>query len=818
VTGPQTINGWAVTTSGQTITATRSDVLASGGTYPALPLAVNVSATAPPSVTNTVTVAGGGELNTSNNSASDPTTIIQLPDLTIAKSHVGTFNPGSTGTYTITVSNIGGSPTDGSTVTVTDPLPAGLRPTDANRGVINGWTVSFSGQTITATRGDVLPAGASYPPLPITVSIDDDVARVVINTVTVAGGGEVNTANNTASDPTATRPVADLTISKRHTGNFRQGDAAAVYVLTVSNIGPGATEGTVTVTDTLPAGLAPTAANSGIINGWTVTTSGQTVTATRGDVLAGGGSYPALTLTVSVSATAPPSVTNTASVAGGGEVNTANNSASDPTTILQVADLTIRKSHAGNFRRGDRAAAYTILVSNVSAAPTDGSTVTVTDTLPAGLTPTVAANGTLNGWTISIRGQTITATRGDVLAGGSSYPALVLTVRVAADAPASVTNTATVAGGGEINTANNTASDVTAITPVADLTIAVSHSGSFTAGATGTWTIMVRNTGAGATTAPVTVLDTLPAGLTYAGPASVGGWTIAVSGQTVSATRGDALASGASYPALTLEVSVASNAPATFINTATVSGGGEINMGNGAATDIAGAPGRRRRGDDAPPSSGRPAAAVLSDVANAMTGSDEYFANLVAQNYLVLLRRTPSAAEVNAWVGRMRGGLSADQMLAGFASSAEYYQRAGGTEAAWVEALYRDVLGRGSDPAGKAAWLQSLASGASRFTVAFQVAVSAERLASLVTADYQRYLGRGAAASEVAGWVSRLQQGMPRRQMAAAFMASDESFARHGGSASSWLNGAYQAALERDPDPMGFHHWATYFQNQLANG
>ena len=34
-----------------------------------------------------------------------------------------------------------------------------------------------------------------------------------------------------------------------------------------------------TVTDTLPAGLSPTAADSGTINGWSVTTSGQTVTA-----------------------------------------------------------------------------------------------------------------------------------------------------------------------------------------------------------------------------------------------------------------------------------------------------------------------------------------------------------------------------------------------------------------------------------------------------------------------------------------------------------------------------------------------------------
>src|SRR5207302_1646534 len=138
--------------------------------------------------------------------------------------------------------------------------------------------------------------------------------------------------------------------------------------ITVSNIGAGATAGAVTVTDTLPAGLAPTAADSGTINGWTVSFSGQTITATRSDALNNGASYPALTITVSVAGNAPASVTNTATVAGGGEVNTANDSASDPTTIIQVtpvADLTISKSHTGNFRQGDTADIYSLTVTNV---------------------------------------------------------------------------------------------------------------------------------------------------------------------------------------------------------------------------------------------------------------------------------------------------------------------------------------------------------------------------------------------------------------------------------------------------------------------
>jgi hypothetical protein len=83
-------------------------------------------------------------------------------------------------------------------------------------------------------------------------------------------------------------------------------------------------------------------ADNGTINGWSLSSSGQTVTATRGDALTSGSSYPALTINVGVANDAPASVTNTATVTGGGALSPA--SASDPTTISQVADLTISKS------------------------------------------------------------------------------------------------------------------------------------------------------------------------------------------------------------------------------------------------------------------------------------------------------------------------------------------------------------------------------------------------------------------------------------------------------------------------------------------
>jgi uncharacterized protein (TIGR03437 family) len=89
--------------------------------------------------------------------------------------------------------------------------------------------------------------------------------------------------------------VPDLTIGKRHAGNFRQGDTADTYALTVTNAGQGPTTGAVRVSDALPAGLTATAIGG---TGWTCVLA--TPTCTRSDALAPGASYPDITVTVSV--------------------------------------------------------------------------------------------------------------------------------------------------------------------------------------------------------------------------------------------------------------------------------------------------------------------------------------------------------------------------------------------------------------------------------------------------------------------------------------------------------------------------------------
>ena len=244
-----------------------------------------------------------------------------------------------------------------------------------------------------------------------------------------------------------------LSINKTHRGNLTQGQANATYTVMVSNAaGARPTSGTVTVIETMPSGLTLVSMAG---TGWTCPSGGTTCT--RNDPLAGGSSYPTITVTVNVASNATSPLVNSVSVSGGGSAGT---NTTDSTTIILNPVLSIGKTHSGNFTQGQANATYTVTVSNQAGAGPTSGTVTVTERLPTGLTATSMAG---TNWNCTQPAGP--CSRSDVLAAGSSYPSITVIVNVVSDAPASVTNTATVSGGGQTNTSNNQALDPTTIVP-----------------------------------------------------------------------------------------------------------------------------------------------------------------------------------------------------------------------------------------------------------------------------------------------------------------------------------------------------------------
>jgi uncharacterized repeat protein (TIGR01451 family) len=261
---------------------------------------------------------------------------------TIAKSFsAATVGLNSSVTLTFTLTNPNPA-TDLTGVSFSDDMPAGLliANPDSLGGTCDTSVVTLSPTNISLV-GTVLLANSSC-----TLSID---------VLATAAGDQINTTGaatsvegGTGGTATATVSVLvpDLTITNTHTGNFVRPQTGATYTITISNSGAD-TSALITVNDNLPAGLTATDLSG---PNWNCTLS--PLQCTRGDVLFAGTSFEPITLTVNVAPNAASSVTNVATVFGGAEVNTANDSASDLTQIdaallisAQTANLTVA---AGN--------------------------------------------------------------------------------------------------------------------------------------------------------------------------------------------------------------------------------------------------------------------------------------------------------------------------------------------------------------------------------------------------------------------------------------------------------------------------------------
>src|SRR5438128_1265542 len=489
----------------------------SGGTNPATP-GTSCSTTSCASATTTVNTA--------------PT-----PNLTMSKSAVATALTNSTITYTMGLGN-SGSATSGTSATVKDQLPASVTATAATAGTgvssVSCTNLNSAGALLscTVTLSSGLAAGASNGTAAFTITTTaPSSAGSITNYASVDPSGGTNPATPGAScsttscasatttvSATATVPAAPkFTLTKTVSSTGLARGASGVCTLTATNT-CGPTNGTaVTVDDNMPAGLTPTSVDG---SGWNCAISGQLVHCTRSDVVNAASSYPTIALTAKVAEDAPATLTNTASVSGGGGVSAGVGSV---TVRILRADLRITKTHQGSFKRGQTGALYSIAVTNPGDAATVGL-VTVTDTLPAGLIAKSISGG---GWSCTL--SNLVCTRSDVLAPGGAYPAISLIVDVGATAPASVTHTASVAGGADADPSNNTAADVTAIAP-SDLTVFISGPSSLLQGQHGAaYTIDVSNIGNAPTSEPSTATVVLPGGLIL-DSATGAGWDCSLNG------------------------------------------------------------------------------------------------------------------------------------------------------------------------------------------------------------------------------------------------------------------------------------------------
>ncbi len=574
-------------------------------------LAVGGEGGAPfPSTIDRIAMGGGGGAGTRNNSGPDTQASSGSAGGGIifirADSFTGTATLTANGaaSYNNTANDAGGGGGAGGTIVIL-----------AANGGEGGLTLQANGGTGgDAWKSDTFTLADRHGPgggggggvvfvsgTPASVSVAGGANGGTLTTLvaygSTSGASGTKATNATLAQVTGTRASAicthaDLTISKTHGGGSLTRGTNATYTIQVSNVSPlGSTSGLVTVNDTFPAGLTPTAYTA---TGWTCSISGQTVSCTRSDVLAANNSYPAIMITASVSQSAPATLVNTAAVSGGGSLDTLDNTATDIASVISSADLSVADVGSPDPVTAGSNLTYTEVVTD--AGPSVADNATLVATIPANTT--LVSMTAPAGWSCLSSGS---GTTGNVVcsnvAVGVSAP---VTFTLVVKANSGTANGTVIRGIASVsssvndpNPLNNTALVSTVVGATANGEMTVTNSASpnpVQAGSDITYTQVVSNVGSGTANNP-TLTESTPASTTFqsiSAPTGVSCTTPAVGGTgTISCTSATAPAGTSGTVVVMVQVTSGTAAGTTIADTVTVNASNQaFGASSATATDV----------------------------------------------------------------------------------------------------------------------------------------------------------------------------------------------------------------------------------------
>jgi uncharacterized repeat protein (TIGR01451 family) len=444
-------------------------------------------------------------------------------------------------TYTITVANNGIGAA--SNVVVTDNLPSSL--TFVSCISTGGGVCGGSGNNRSVTYSS-LAVGATAK-ITIVGTVNGTGGASISNTASV--GSATTDPNNTNDSAIATTTIssADLSITKTDSPDPVNAGENITYTIVVTNNSATIPAENVTVSDPLPANTTLVSVGAAPA-GWTRTDptavgATGTITYTKTTLTASNTATFTIIVKVDSGAANNSTISNTASVSCNTPDDTpANNSAPTTTAVRTPADLSLTKTVSNAAPNVSESVTFTIVISN--AGPFAATSVTVKDSLPAGLTYLSDdgggsyANGT-GIWSVGT-------------VNSSASKTLHVIATVTSTAVSGVTNTAEVTASDQFDpdsTPNNhnaseddqASATVTAQSADLSLTKTVDNPSS-SVGQNVTFTITASNAGPNAAT-NVSVKDSLPAGLTYVSDdgggaynSASGVWTIGTVNALSSAT------------------------------------------------------------------------------------------------------------------------------------------------------------------------------------------------------------------------------------------------------------------------------------------
>lgn len=506
--------------AGTEITCSRSDGLASGASFP------NITVPAVANVTGSVDATFDVRSNfpdgdTSDNVDTETVTLTAGTDMAITKTAaLAAGGGGSQATFTLAARQLGGSPPTG--VTVTDTLPAGLD--YVSHSAAAPWVCDF-GATVAGRLTCTYPGtyiGGPFTNLP-AISLVANVSGIgdIPNTGTVAANeADSNNANNTST--VTVNNSADLRISKSPSVNPVVTGASYDWNIVVRNFGPMPvlTGQTITVTETVPAGMSLAALPGG--SQWScaalpaVGPTTVTCTHTRSSNLAVNSDAP--TLSIPATNTNAGTLTNNVCLAlsGGGPVEAGDTPGFERncvgagitgTTGVNSADLQIVKNASPGSVVVGQNLTYTIVATNLSTT-VDATNVHVYDTVnnlvsTGGLQSITTTQGSCSPagpYPLNGVSQVVDCDLGTLLRNGGSAT-IVITVRPnnATAAVLARGNTATVNSldVGDPDRSNNSSTVSSNVEPRVDATVTktVNPSSNVRVGQPTVYTVTARNGG-----------------------------------------------------------------------------------------------------------------------------------------------------------------------------------------------------------------------------------------------------------------------------------------------------------------------------------